>query len=443
MSDGEPTPACNVKRCILILGLANLLTPLDTQAPTPIIPVLFTEDLEMTVRTVGALFATMTCGALISFGMLFPMAKRLSPQQILLFDYALRFASGLVYLSALSNPGGHSWTVPMMFVARFMYGLTLNSFALPTAWIGVRMPATDRPNAVVAVSALLGLGIAFGPVLGATLASVMPTPWAGYRSMGYFTLCESAFIWLVVLTQFDDKEVMPTAKKDEDEKNGKSDSSSEVQFIIMASVWASFFLTMGQMAGFEALFGVAILQSYGWREASALPPWVTFGLVIMSAYISFKPLTDNFNTAKVAVGSTIGTCLVALLVNFFDLSEPVPEAQVFVGLLGNGPAVILFTMFQTILSTRVPREQQVKANAILQFMGQVGRGIGPVVSTFWYQTFTDRYGRRGGMNAAGLNFAFFLIVGASYAFSRFTTFFGKFDEPSPREKREGVSKQMV
>jgi len=47
------------------------------------------------------------------------------------------------------------------------------------------------------------------------------------------------------------------------------------------------------------------------------------------------------------------------------------------------------------------------------------------------------------MNAAGLNFAFFLILGLSFAFSRFTTYFGKFNAPSAQEEREGASKQMM
>mmetsp|Transcript_10803 Transcript_10803/g.24104 ORF Transcript_10803/g.24104 Transcript_10803/m.24104 type:complete len:238 (+) Transcript_10803:703-1416(+) len=237
---------------------------------------------------------------------------------------------------------------------------------------------------------------------------------------------------------------MPTAKQEEVTTTSEAiEEASKVKFIIRASIWASFFLTMGQVAGFEALFSLAILHSYGWREASALPPWITFGVVITSAFVLFKPLNDKFNKAKLAFGCSAGCALVLALVNFFNFSEPVPRWQVFLGLLGNGPALFLITLFQTTVSTRVPRDQQVWANSTLQFMGQLGRGIGPVVSTAWYQFFTHQFGRSGGMNAAGLNFAFFLILGLSFAFSRFTTYFGKFNAPSAQEEREGASKQMM
>lgn len=163
-ADDEPAPLCNVPTCLKVMFMSNLLTPLDTQAPTPLLPLLLTVDLEMPIVVVGRVFATLTCAALISFGLLLPLSKCMSPRSILLFDFGLRFVSGITYTLAVWQPGGTESTIYLVYLSRFLYGLTLNSFALPAAWIGVRLPTADRPAKIAAMQAFLALGIVFGPV---------------------------------------------------------------------------------------------------------------------------------------------------------------------------------------------------------------------------------------------------------------------------------------
>ena len=192
---GVQAPAsCNLEKCLMVLGIGNMLTPLDTQAPTPLLPLLITEELSLPVAVVGQVFSAMTLAAMISFVMIMPLSKCLSPRTLLLGDFALRLVSGCFYTAALWGDAPHSLVLPLLYVSRFLYGVTLNSFALPSIWIACRMPVDERPARITAMQAALTLGIILGPTWGSTMASLMPTDWQGYATPGYFTIANCAVL---------------------------------------------------------------------------------------------------------------------------------------------------------------------------------------------------------------------------------------------------------
>ena len=75
-------PGCNLEKCLMVLGIANMLTPLDTQAPTPLLPLLITEELALPVAIVGRVFSSMTLAAMVSFIMIMPLSKCVSPRTL-------------------------------------------------------------------------------------------------------------------------------------------------------------------------------------------------------------------------------------------------------------------------------------------------------------------------------------------------------------------------
>lgn len=164
----------------MVLGVSNFLTPLDTQAPTPLIPLLITEGMGLHIDIVGRVFATLTVSSMCSFIMIMPLSKCLTPRAILLSMFTVRLVSGIAYFFALRENG--DLTLPLIYVSRAIYGLSLNTFALPAIWIACRMPADERPKKVTQMQGALMLGIVLGPSWGATLAAFMPTDWAGYAS---------------------------------------------------------------------------------------------------------------------------------------------------------------------------------------------------------------------------------------------------------------------
>ena len=181
-------PGCNLEKCLMVLGIANMLTPLDTQAPTPLLPLLITEELALPVAIVGRVFSSMTLAAMVSFIMIMPLSKCVSPRTLLLGDFTIRLISGLFYTAALWGDAPRGATLPLLYVSRVLYGVTLNSFALPSIWIACRMPADERPARITAMQAALTLGIILGPTWGSTMASFMPTDWKGYATAGWFMI---------------------------------------------------------------------------------------------------------------------------------------------------------------------------------------------------------------------------------------------------------------
>jgi hypothetical protein len=79
--------------------------------------------------------------------------------------------------------------------------------------------------------------------------------------------------------------------------------------------------------------------------------------------------------------------------------------------------------------------EQVKANSFIQMMGQVGRGIGPILSTGFYSRFIATFGKPSGFNAAVLFNMFWVIAAQLPVICNFTLVFGTFNDPSPAAQR--------
>ncbi len=319
-----PPAKCNVTRCMVILAIGNLLTPLDTQAPTPLLPLLLTVELQQPVVAVGRIFTALTAGSFISFGLLLPLARCMSARGILLLDFGARFLSGGLYLWALRVPGGTPETLYTLYAARTLYGLTLNSFSLPAAWIGVRLPKEQRPQRVIMMQAALAFGIVFGPVLGSVLASSMPDTWAGYQSTGYFTLGNSGLLFLLVLCFFDDVERMPADSvfsEGKDLTEAEREEERKVSFIIRAAALSAFFITMGLMAGFETLMGLAVYHSFGWDTHESLRAWVPFGAMSLVTFMLAPMLLHRVPKPYLALGCLLGSGGAGLLVHWSDLHQ--------------------------------------------------------------------------------------------------------------------------
>mmetsp|Transcript_70367 Transcript_70367/g.139481 ORF Transcript_70367/g.139481 Transcript_70367/m.139481 type:complete len:504 (-) Transcript_70367:298-1809(-) len=428
--------AFNAKACYRILLFGNLLTPLDTQAPTPLLPLLLTVDMEKSVETVGAVFSSLTVASLLSFASMLVITKFMSPRRILLWDFAIRFISGALYTAALWVPGGWSGTMPLLYIARFVYGITLNSFALPSIWVGVREPVEERKAKIGGASAVLSMGIVFGPVWGSALASLFPTIWSGYQSTGYFTMIASTVLFLAVYLKFDDDAIMPQAPSAKPTSEAEQTEANRLSYLVNTTGISILLSAMGVMAGFETLLGLAVYDSFHWRSSQALVAWAGFGGSSLLSFMFIQPLLDKFNSAKlVAVGSVL-TFLALGQINFFDFGHPTALYAWFGGLLGISPFMIIFILQQSIPATQVPQHQQVMVGAYLQLMSQVGRGVGPIVATTFYSFFTRTFGKEGGTNAASIFMLVCAWSGILLTFTNFTSMYGRWDTLSPKQQRE-------
>jgi len=85
----------------------------------------------------------------------------------------------------------------------------------------------------------------------------------------------------------------------------------------------------------------------------------------------------------------------------------------------------------------------VQTNAALQMVGQLGRGLGPIIATQWYDGFVAEYGKRGGYNAANLFNLFFFVLACTPMLCVFTDVWGTFNDPSPAAQRAAKPRQTT
>jgi len=435
-SEEPPSGSFTASSCLAALGICNFLTPLDTQAPTALVPLLITEALGQRVAVVGRVFAALTLSSMVSMIAIMPLSSMLSPRKILLSMFVLRFTSGVAYVMAMQNNDEN--TLYGLYLSRVLYGLSLMTFAMPSIWISTRLPVDERPAKITAMQGALTLGIVLGPSWGAFMASFAPTDWIGYSMPGYWTLVECTVSFIVVCAWFNDNEMLPQSPETAPTTEADVEKARVSKVTLRACMFMSFMVTMGFMAGFETLMGLAVFNSYGWgpREAG-LRAWVPFACASFFSMILAPGFIDSINWAKLQVVCAIlvpGLTL-ALAIHVSDLSTPVPLWSFYLSLIAYIPNTLIFILIASIVAVRILPHEQVQANAMIQLIGQVGRGIGPVVATQWYEMGTHMFGKRGGYNYAALFNMLCETVAMLPMFCCFRDVWGTFSDPSPAQAR--------
>lgn len=114
-------------------------------------------------------------------------------------DCVIRTFSGVAYVLSIQlrdNAGG----LVFLSISRFTYGITLNSFAIPTAWAGVYLPAEDKAAKVALLNGLVAIGIHIGPPFDSMLAAnILPGRMLGFESTGYATVIISSLVLVALL----------------------------------------------------------------------------------------------------------------------------------------------------------------------------------------------------------------------------------------------------
>ena len=195
---------------------------------------------------------------------------------------------------------------------------------------------------------------------------------------------------------FDDDVLLPQAPPPAVATEADREKEATAKKIIMVTCWQAFCSTMGLMAGFETLMSIGLKSSYGWSAKQAISAWGPFAISSFLGFATAPKLVDQFNWAKLVLVLT-PTCLLwwALFsVHFADLRTAVPVWSLYTGMLSTIPNTAISILIYSIIAVRVPAHAQVGANALIQLVGQVGRGIGPIVATTWYAHFIDWYGSK-------------------------------------------------
>lgn len=223
------------------------------------------------------------------------------------------------------------------------------------------------------------------------------------------------------------------------EKKADEEATPDALLIAWLNCLANFTSGAAFLAGFEATISLQIFTAYGWGTRESWKAWGPFACSQLLFAVLISPVCiDKLNPNKVwIVCATLMTLSIALGVNWFDLSQPIP---VWLFLLENVFAngmVLHNQLLQGLMTSQLPPAKQAKFQALNALAGQVGRAMGPLVATM---VFNWAVHAEGAGNGSGANWSriYMIAVGMPGQFLPalwFRRVYGNWEDKSPSEQK--------
>ena len=255
-------------RCVAVLALHQLCTPLCATAFVPTLPLLLTQTLGHDVSVVGHLYAVFSTACLVGMLAVAPLMRYASPRAALLLALSLRSAAGALHLAGCARATAAS--LPLLFASRLAHGLSQSVLVLSAVWVGARVPPHERPRHIGMLGVAQTPGMLLGPSTGSLLAGALASPLAQAAAPGAVTLALGLLGIAATLVYFDDGTLLPQAS--EAEVTARVD-----RWLVGLCAWYMFASTMGLLA-FESVLGLALFDMYSLEADAALVVWLPLAL---------------------------------------------------------------------------------------------------------------------------------------------------------------------
>ena len=435
-------------KTIAIFALGNFITPICTQAYTPILPLYIKVVAGHTVSTIGFVFTIKFFCSFISFGLIPVLVKQFPVKSILLIDYAVRIVSGCFYVAAVQLHHNDRWAMPLLYISRITYGATLHSFGLPTVWCGARIPLETRATIVAGFNAVVGIGITFGPPLASIFAGCFSDELMGYASPGYTTIALSLILMALTLG-IDDGGLLPAVAPpsataaDADQTAANERLADRMSRAVCIS---SFLIMMGALSGFESMLSIMLYDGYDQEQRNQLGTWGVFALLSLTSGVAATVLIQKCNTAQLITAAAIQSCSLSLAgLHWSDLSTTAPQWRLYLTLIGVCTASASYNMHLSIISTRLPPYLSIQVSSMVQAVGQAGRAVGPMFAAMLYDLGSRAIGGMGsGTNVTIIFMSACVGIGLLYPILfHFGEIYGSFSDFSPAMLQKQREKESM
>ena len=212
--------------------------------------------------------------------------------------------------------------LPLLFLSRFVYGITLNSFAIPSLWAGVHVPMLEKAKVTALFNGLVSIGVTTGPTIGSVVASVLPKELSA-SSPGFVTVVGSIGMLLLLAIFLDDTSggKLPAAPKKasgEEQQLSSEEKEKETKLLtILQAVNVNLgAICLSCMSGFEALMGLMMYEGYGWDAAEQVPFWLLFSISAVVCNLSMPMLMEYLNSSKIVLFHFFGLLLCLVPINY-------------------------------------------------------------------------------------------------------------------------------
>ena len=319
--------------------------------------------------TIGLLSASFSLFQFISSPVLGELSDRFGRRPILLFSILGTVASFLLL--------GVAKTLPMLFLARIVDGISGGNISTAQAYIADITPKEKRSQSMGLIGAAFGLGFITGPALGGWLSSF------GYSVPAYVAAAVAgvaAILAFFFLPETVNKAMRAKGVKKPlfsfKEMYTVSTSEAVGPLVIMAFLSN---MSFSMMQGTFALFTEHRLFM-GPGEVGAL--FALIGVLSVVVQMGLLKYVVAFLGEKWATAASILMSAAALMLMGWVFS--IRELVVAIVLLSLGQGV-LGPVITGRVSEKTPPDEQGNVMGVLQSVGSLARLIGPILGTAFFQ----------------------------------------------------------
>ena len=408
------------------------LTPLATQSYMPTMPLLVTVQLGEPMWQLGLVYSTKMVCSVVGNLICIPLLRVTSPRKLLICFFWARAISGVLHgIACISIT---SWTMPLLYVRSALHGLSLGSLPISTTWIAVRMPASERPKASTVLMTCLGAGMILGPTWGSALATICPTQLMGAAAPGWNTLVVSLITLYMTHALFDEHEALPKP----DTAHGEGPKPPPQRSILL--LYLNNFMVFTALIGSESIIPVMLYAMYGKDATETLPFFLTLAaMMFVQAPVTIWAQAHVSNARLAILWTFCPVVPLMFAVHWTDLTPFIPYSLslILIPLLMMGVPVNSVTCHQALVSQRVHSAHQATVLPLLQTCGQIGRALGPIMFTNFYEVAND-WKANSAPNLTLMLLGAFAFLGNLAPFLAFNEIYGGFDDlpPSKDNKKE-------
>lgn len=266
--------------------------------------------------------------------------------------------------------------VPLLFISRFVDGITGGNISVAQAAIADSSAPQDRAKNFGMIGAAFGMGFILGPFIGGKLADHTLVSWFSASTPFFFAALLSFSNLIFIKFFFKETHAERTTKKFE---WNQSISNIKKAFTIpgLSSIFTTSFLYQSGFAFFTTFFSIFLIARFGFAEGAIgnyfayVGIWIAFTQAVIVRYVTSK--IDAVQILKVTIFST--SLFLIVQASAYALWQLLIIAPLFA--MSNG---VTLAHLGALLSRRAPAERQGEILGLGASLGALSQIVPPLVA---------------------------------------------------------------
>lgn len=362
---------------MLVIFLIVFVNLLGFGIILPLMPY-YIESLGAGAFTIGLLSASYSLFQFIAAPILGELSDKIGRRPVLIFSLL-----GTVLSFVLL---GFAKTIPLLFAARIIDGLSGGNISTAQAYIADITPKNKRTQGMGFLGAAFGLGFILGPALGGILSRF------GYGVPAFVAAAVAALA--TILTFFFLPESKDFSKSSKELKEHKKKFFSFKEFytvLTLPNIGLLIGLSFLMMLAFSLLEGTFALFMEHTLNSTVQQNGYLFAYIgVIGVFIQLFLLRRVLKKVPEQKVVTVGILLMTIAMSLIAISGSMSTVFVAITFLAFGNS-ITNPVLAGLLSNLSPEDEQGNIMGISQSVASMARLLGPLVGTFIYGALGSRF----------------------------------------------------